>query len=98
MSRAIENYICASEDRPHYNNESWDLYGFYYPVRHPEVTIIQQVYKEEKVPDKRLNELIDARIPQLTKDITDEVIADIGKEDWEINGGTASDVIDLIGG
>lgn len=29
MSRAIENYICASEDRSHYNNEFF-LYNYYY--------------------------------------------------------------------
>lgn len=39
MSRAIENYICASEDRPHFNNDffidydywSFPLIPFYYP-------------------------------------------------------------------
>ena len=41
MSRAIENYICASEDRSHYNNETWYLNGFFYPMRRPEVTVIQ---------------------------------------------------------
>lgn len=27
MSRAIEDYICASEDRSHYNNERFSSYG-----------------------------------------------------------------------
>lgn len=42
MSRAIERYVCASEDRPHYNNETNILYGFYYPMRTPEVIIIHE--------------------------------------------------------
>ena len=47
MPRAIEDYICASEDRPHYNNETLDLYGFYYPMRRPHVTTINIINKTE---------------------------------------------------
>lgn len=34
MSRAIEDYICASEDRSHYNNERFCSYGYwgFYPT------------------------------------------------------------------
>ena len=34
MSRAIEDYICASEDRSHYNNERFGSYGYwnFYPI------------------------------------------------------------------
>ncbi len=41
MSRAIEDYICASEDRSHYNNEVWYLNGFFYPYRRPEINVYQ---------------------------------------------------------
>lgn len=95
MSRAIEHYICASEDRSHYNNETYRLRGFLYPAREPHITIIQEVYKEEKVSDERLNELIDARIPGLTETVVNEVIPAITEGDWEVHGGSASEVIDL---
>lgn len=34
MSRTIEDYICASEDRSHYNNERFNSYGYwsFYPT------------------------------------------------------------------
>ncbi len=43
MSREIENYVCASEDRPHYNNETEYLQGFYYPY----IEYYNKEYNEE---------------------------------------------------
>ena len=100
MSRAIENYICASEDRSHYNNETDNLYGFHYPMRSPEVTIIQQVIKTETVSDERLLELINERLPELKETVLNEiVIPGITTEDVdavvdEIHGGSALDAIE----
>ena len=105
MSRAIENYICASEDRPHYNNETNFLYGFRYPMVSPRVTIIQEVTEtkviKEDVPEEKLNELIDARIPKLKSDVISEIgeiTAPVTTEAVdevvdEIYGGSASDII-----
>ncbi len=81
MSRAIENYICASEDRPHYNNETWGLYGFYYPMRSPQVTIIQNLYTNG-ITEEKVNELIDARVSDISDaiefyPIPDETVEDI---------------------
>lgn len=88
MSRAIEDYVCASEDRPHYNNETWDLYGFYYPMRTPHViNIINKTV--EKVSTEELNELIDARIPHITETVVNEVLPSIS----EIDGGDAFNAV-----
>lgn len=96
MSRAMENYICASEDRPHYNNETDLLYGFQYPMRSPRVTIIQENYVteiiKEEIPEEKLTELIEARIPQ----VTEAVIEGIG--DSLVTTENVDDVIDEIYG
>lgn len=103
MSRAIEDYVCASEDRSHYNNETDFLMGFRYPTQSPRVTIIQEnhiteVIKEE-IPDERLNELIDARIPQVTETVINEIgdslvtTENIDAAIDEIYGGSASDIL-----
>ena len=97
MSRAIEDYVCASEDRSHYNNETCELWGFYYPMRSPHVITINEVVEQtvikEEVPIEKLNELIDARIPELTEIVTDEVSANILPEITEVHGRSASEVI-----
>lgn len=89
MPRAIEDYICASEDRSHYNNETWELLGFHYPMRTPHViNIINKV--EQKISQEELNELIDARIPHITETVVNEVIPSIS----EVHGGSASEVME----
>ena len=35
MSRAIEDYVCASEDRSHYNTDDWLFQGWYYFLERP---------------------------------------------------------------
>ena len=89
MSRAIENYICASEDRPHYDNEGPFLYGFGYPMRRPEVTVYQTVYKtvyENGISEDKVNELIDSRISDISDNmefypIPEEEVKDIIEEE-----------------
>lgn len=105
MSRAMENYICASEDRPHYNNETDILYGFRYPMKSPRVTIIQDITEviKEEMSEEKINELIDARIPQVTETVINEIgdtIMDLSVTGEavdaaidEIYGGSASDII-----
>lgn len=65
MPRALEDYVCASEDRSHYDNETWDLWGFEYPMRSPKVINIVHETKiiKEKMSEEEINQLIDARIP-----------------------------------
>lgn len=98
MSRAIENYICASEDRWHYNNETRYPYGFQTPMRTPEVTIINQIVKTEiikqEISEEELARLIETCIPQITKVVTTEVSQNILPEITEIDGGSASEVMD----
>jgi cell division ATPase FtsA len=98
MSRAIEDYVCASEDRPHYNNETWELWGFQYPMRSPKVINIREVIEtkviKEEVPEEKLNELIDARIPHITEVVTDEVNEAIIPTITEVHGGSATEVMD----
>lgn len=98
MSRAIENYICASEDRSHYNNETWELWGFRYPMRVPYVTTINVINKteviEQKISEEELNAAIDARIPQITETVANEVGEIIVPSIKEIHGGSASEVMD----
>ena len=106
MSRAIERYVCASEDRSHYNNETDYLIGFRYPMKSPRVTVIQNITKteiiEREVPEEKLQELIDARIPEIKETVINE-IGDIAATAVtteavdeainEIYGGSASDLV-----
>lgn len=96
MPRAIEDYVCASEDRSHYNNEGYYPWGFQTPMRTPEVTIINQITKvvKEKISEEELTEIINARIPQITERVTAEVSQTILPEITEIDGGSASDLIE----
>lgn len=105
MSRARERYICASEDRPHYNNEIDSFVRYRCPPPPPQVLSfvqenhITEVIKEE-VPIDKLNELIDARIPQIAETIINEVGDTVVTTDNvdaavdEIYGGSASDVLE----
>lgn len=49
MSRAIEDYVCASEDRPHYNNETWELWRFQCFMRPPKIINITEVTETKEV-------------------------------------------------
>ena len=74
MSRARERYICASEDRPHYNNEVDYCTPYRYPGPPPHVvTFIQESIIREEISEDRLNEIIDARIPQITETVINEI-------------------------
>lgn len=104
MSRAIERYVCASEDRSHYNNETWCLRGFHYPLE-PHVTVIEVVNKTEVVevvPEEKMREMVDAMVPGIQADIRDDLLTEINEtiipelqteEIDEIYGGSATDVI-----
>lgn len=96
MPRAIEDYVCASEDRSHYNNEGYYPWGFQTPMRTPEVTVINQITKvvKEKISEEELTEIINARIPQITERVTAEVSQNILPEITEIDGGSASDLME----
>ena len=45
MSRAIEKYVCSSEDRVHYNTDNIFLHGFHYGMRAPHIMTIKIVNK-----------------------------------------------------
>lgn len=101
MSRARERYICASEDRPHYNNEADYFMGYRCPAPPPNVvTFVQEKIIKEEVSEDKLNELIDARIPQLKEDVLNEINDTVTTTDVidaaidEIYGGSASDVLE----
>lgn len=101
MSRARERYICASEDRPHYNNEADYFMGYRCPAPPPNVvTFVQEKIIKEEISVDKLNELIDARIPQITETVINEVGDSIVTSDTvdsaidEIYGGSASDVLE----
>ena len=101
MSRARERYICASEDRPHYNNEADYFMGYRCPAPPPNVvTFVQEKKIKEEISEDKLNELIDARIPQLKEDVLNEINDTVTTTDVidaaidEIYGGSASDVLE----
>lgn len=101
MSRARERYICASEDRPHYNTEDDYFMEYRYPGPPPNVvTFVQEKIIKEEISEEKLNELIEARISQLKDDIIDQVNDSVATTEVidaaidEIYGGSASDVLD----
>lgn len=101
MSRAMERYICASEDRPHYNNEADYFMGYRYPAPPPHVvTFVQEKIIREEISEDRLNEIIDARIPQIKETVINEIgdvqvtTENIDNAVDEIYGGSASDVLE----
>ena len=100
MPRALEDYVCASEDRSHYDNETWDLWGFEYPMRSPKVINIVHETKiiKEKMSEEEINQLIDARIPQLVETVTNEVADTVIPSITEVHGGSATEVIKLKDG
>ena len=80
MSRAIERYVCASEDRSHYNNETDYLYGFRYPMRSPKViniSLINQTIREE-LPIEKINEQISELVSQQMPSLTETVVTELG--------------------
>lgn len=95
MPRAIEDYICASEDRSHYDNETYGLWGFEYPMRSPRVITFVNETKiiKEKVSEEEINQLIDARIQGLTQTVVNEVKETIADSIDEVHGGSATEVI-----
>lgn len=103
MSRGLEHYICASEDRDHYNNTyAYDCY--YYPPRPPKPNIIVSpiVNVESKVSQEELRNIVNERLQALKQTIVEEIKASINIEVTneqvdavinEIYGGSASDVM-----
>lgn len=97
MPRAMEDYICASEDRSHYNNETYYPYGFQTPMLEPRVTIIQEIHKVE-ISDEQLSKVLADRMPEVKETILNELGDIITKDNiddaiTEIHGGTAADAI-----
>ena len=79
MSRAIENYICASEDRPHYDNEFFIAYD-YWPlpavfIDYPGKTYSYEGYQQPPVDQNPTNVVINETIVQQT--ISQEEITEI---------------------
>ncbi len=103
MARGIEHYICASEDRDHYNN-MYEYDCYYYPPKplKPNVIVSPVVNIEQNIPQEQLKEIINERLQEMKKNIVDEINNSINiaitNEDVdavidEIYGGSASDVM-----
>lgn len=89
MSRAIEDYICASEDRSHYNNEIyssyayWGLYSItpaYYPIQsyycNPQPTPPSPpnvTIIKQVISKEEINEIIDGTIPRIAESISNRI-------------------------
>lgn len=75
MSRAIEQYVCASEDRSHYNTDrnidDSFLYHMYIQALHPPVIQYIQPIKSEN--EKQINEILDEKSPELVETIINEI-------------------------
>ena len=81
MSRGMEHYVCASEDRDHYNNiYEYDCY--YYPPRPPKSNIIVSpiVNVESKVSSEELRQLINERLADMKQTTIDEIKASLDVE------------------
>ena len=106
MSRQIEDYLCASEDRTHYNWDGPCLRGFHtHGMVAPHVinyNIINKTEVVEVVPEEKIKEMVDALVPNIQENITNDILTEINEtiipeltteEIDEIYGGSATDVI-----
>jgi len=73
MSRAIENYVCASEDRPHYNTDDpMGIYGFYYGIGSPYIQSVHVSYNITPT-EEQLRSLVEEKVPEIRDQVLDEV-------------------------
>ena len=81
MSRGMEHYVCASEDRDHYNN-TYEYDCYYYPPRPPKPNIIVSpiVNVESKVSSEELRQLINERLADMKQATIDEIKASLDVE------------------
>ena len=100
MSRAIENYVCASEDRSHYDTCAWDLQGFRYPSLAPQVTYIEVINKTEIVDtvlEEKIKKMVDTVVSKIQTDMRDDLLTELNEtiaselQIDEIYGGSATE-------
>lgn len=73
MSRAIENYVCASEDRSHYNTDDpMGIYGFYYGIGSPYIQTLN-VHYDITPTEEQLKRIVEEKIPEVRDQILEEV-------------------------
>lgn len=99
------DYICNSEDRPHYDRDDKFLRGFHYPMLAPHVTHIEIVNKTEVVEEvtpERIKEVVESMMPEVKDNIQTEIVTELNENIIpnildegidEIYGGSATDVI-----
>ena len=96
MSRMIEDYVCASEDRVHYNLDDECLRGFHRQgMIAPHVITYNITNKTEiieTVSDDKIKEVVETMIPGLKEDIHNDIVNEIEEID-EIYGGSATEVL-----
>lgn len=80
MSRAMENYICASEDRSHYDNEYYNSYEEQY-IGYEE----QYQYISYNKPPAATNEIRRKNLERKIKELIKNQMADLITEDMNIN-------------
>ena len=56
---ALEDYICASEPRTHYNNEIWDCHSRLDPFALPKTILEKQQYQQNNTKENALERSID---------------------------------------
>lgn len=75
MSRAIEHYVCASEDRSHYNTDrNIDdniLYHMYIQAMRPPIVHYVRPTKEEST--QQINEIINEKSTEWVENIINEI-------------------------
>ena len=90
------DWICNSEDRPHYDYDGLYPIGFFYPMRTPEVTTINVINKTEVIvqaTEEQVREVMDSYAPELKEDILNDVndiVADAIDDIDEVDGGSAA--------
>lgn len=73
MSRAIEDYVCASEDRSHYDTDDLiNRYGFYYGIGSPYIQSVHVSYNITPT-EEQLRSLVEKKVPEIRDQVLDEV-------------------------
>ena len=84
MSRAMENYICASEDRSHYDNEYYNSYEEQY-IGYEEQYQYISYNKPPAIPPAATNEIRRKNLERKIKELIKNQMADLITEDMNIN-------------
>ena len=84
MPRAIEDYICASEDRSHYDNEYYSSYEEQY-IEYEEQYQYISYNKPPAMPPAVTNEMRRKNLERKIKELIKNQMTDLITEDMNIN-------------